>query len=57
VQVRRRCGVNGAERGRGCGPWTVAVSLREEEVLWRGRGGGEVVVVVERDEGEGESSR
>ena len=49
--------MNGAERGRGCGPWTVAVSLREEGVLWRGRGGGEVVVVVERDEGEGESSR
>jgi len=51
VQVRRRCGVNGAERGRGCGPWTVAVSLRAEGVLWRARGMVEVV------EGDGESSR
>lgn len=30
MHVKRRLGVNGAERGRGLGPWTVAVSLRED---------------------------
>jgi hypothetical protein len=29
VVERRRCGLKGALRGRGFGPWTAQVSLRE----------------------------
>ena len=41
---RRRCGVNGAERGSGRGPWTLHVSFRDEagaikEVLFELRDG------------------